>query len=129
MAEMTECPDCRARLAATDGVCSKCRNNGKNSETAKANCPKLMEGSVAEVAERIEQERRVAPQKLVRMGLVLVIGGVSFAVIWGYLPAVFWMPIWIVATLATTLGVVSLVSGLVLFVSDRFWPPRRARRG
>ena len=117
---MAECPHCGAGLVTTDDVCAECRDKVKNLETATANESKLMERTVAVVAKRVEQERRGARQKLMLMGLVLVSGGVVFFVIWGYLPAVFWLPIWIVATAATTLGVVSLVSGLVLFVSERF---------
>ena len=75
---------------------------------------------VAEVAKRVEEERRGVPRKLILMGLLLFVGGILSFLVWVYLPAVFWLPIWIVATVAAILGVVSLVSGLALFVSDRF---------
>jgi len=125
---MAECPHCGATLVTTDDVCAECRDKVKNLDTAKANEPKLTQRTVAEVAKRVEEERRGTPRKLILMGLLLFVGGLLSLLVWVYLPAVFWLPIWIVATVAAILGVVSLVSGLALFVSDRFWFPMRARK-
>ena len=117
MAEVMECPHCNARFFTADGVCPNCRSTIKDSEAAKLNKTQLAAGAIAE---RDKNERRAGPKRLILMGSVLVIGGVLFGVIWGAMPAVFWLPMWILATLAFGLGAISLLAGLALFVSDRF---------
>jgi hypothetical protein len=63
MADVIECPYCRARVITTDDVCPACRRNVTDPEAAEGSKAKPIE---ATVAERDEGERRafanVAPQ-------------------------------------------------------------------